>query len=77
MCIVELDELHAVADALRSSSNSAASASGSWNGWPSASIIETPPSGTNSAVGPVAAESFARDPAAELRVLLASSSASA
>ena len=43
---------------LRSSSNSAASASGSWKGWPSASIIETPPSGRNSAVGPFAAESL-------------------
>ena len=30
---------------------SASSASGSWNGWPSTSIIETPRSGTNSAVG--------------------------
>ncbi len=37
---------------------SASSASGSWNGWPGTSIIETPPSGTNSAVGPVAAESL-------------------
>ena len=43
---------------LRSSSKSAASASGSWKGWPSASIIETPPSGMNNAVGPVAADSF-------------------
>ena len=42
----------------RSAANSAASASGSWNGWPSASIIETPLSGTNSATGPVAAESL-------------------
>ena len=42
----------------RSAAKSAASASGSWNGWPSASIIETPASGTNSATGPVAAESL-------------------
>ena len=42
----------------RSSSNRAASASGWWKGWPSASIIETPRSGTNSAVGPLAADSL-------------------
>ncbi len=33
--------------------NSAASATGSWNGMPSASIMLTPWSGMNSAVGPV------------------------
>src|SRR5215208_466357 len=38
--------------------SSAASASVSWNGWPSTAIIETPFSGTNSAVGPVARDSF-------------------
>ena len=39
-------------------SNSAASASGSWNTWPSVAIAETPRNGTNSTVGPVAALSL-------------------
>ena len=55
---VQLDHLDASRQPSRSASNSAASASGSWNGWPSASISETPPSGTKSAVGPVAADSL-------------------
>ena len=42
----------------RSAANSASSAAGSWNGWPSAAIIDTPPRGTNSATGPVAADSL-------------------
>ena len=41
-------------------SNSASSAAGSWNGPPSVAIIETPFSGTNSAVGPVARGELAR-----------------
>src|ERR687897_506253 len=43
----------------RKESNSAASASGSWNGWPSASIIDTPFSGTNRLTGPLARRSLA------------------
>ena len=39
-------------------SNSALSASASWKTWPSVAIAETPRSGTNNTVGPVAAFSF-------------------
>ena len=43
----------------RMASNRAASASGDQNGIPSASIMDTPRSGRNSATGPVASLSFA------------------
>ena len=58
MSVSQLVHLDPVVEAVAQRPKESSSAEGSWKGCPSTAIIDTPRSGTKSAVGPIAAESF-------------------